>query len=175
MPIVWDWSETVFDEIRYADLVAAVSLLQNSGIVEQAMNNDESFTQDEWNAYVNIDTVIQQSIANLKSIYEDAEKDYINKIENYKSELQTMINTGNEGTPSCKSWKMCGSIKCNRRKKACQERKDTLQSKGEDISELNELEEEENIKTIQTIWKICSIVWRGIQRRRKAFWKKPKR
>ena len=30
--------------------------------------------------------------------------------------------------------------------KACQERKDTLQSKGEDISELNELEEEENIK-----------------------------
>ena len=44
------------------------------------MNNDESFTQDEWNAYVNIDTVIQQSIANLKSIYEDAEKDYINKI-----------------------------------------------------------------------------------------------
>ena len=95
--IVWDWSETVFDEIRYADLVAAVSLLQNSGIVEQAMNNDESFTQDEWNAYVNIDTVIQQSIANLKSIYEDAEKDYINKIENYKSELQTMINTGNEG------------------------------------------------------------------------------
>lgn len=95
--IVWDRSETVFDEIRYADLVAAVSLLQNSGIVEQAMNNDESFTQDEWNAYVNIDTVIQQSIANLKSIYEDAEKDYINKIENYKSELQTMINTGNEG------------------------------------------------------------------------------
>ena len=72
--IVWDRSETVFDEIRYADLVAAVSLLQNSGIVEQAMNNDESFTQDEWNAYVNIDTVIQQSIANLKSIYEDAGK-----------------------------------------------------------------------------------------------------
>ena len=30
--------------------------------------------------------------------------------------------------------------------KACQERKDDLQSKGEDISELNELEEEENIK-----------------------------
>lgn len=144
--IVWDWSETVFDEIRYADLVAAVSLLQNSGIVEQAMNNDESFTQDEWNAYVNIDTVIQQSIANLKSIYEDAEKDYINKIENYKSELQTMINTGNEGITQLQKLEDVWVNKVQPAEKACQERKDTLQSKGEDISELNELEEEENIK-----------------------------
>ena len=144
--IVWDRSETVFDEIRYADLVAAVSLLQNSGIVEQAMNNDESFTQDEWNAYVNIDTVIQQSIANLKSIYEDAEKDYINKIENYKSELQTMINTGNEGITQLQKLEDVWVNKVQPAEKACQERKDTLQSKGEDISELNELEEEENIK-----------------------------
>lgn len=144
--IVWDWSETVFDEIRYADLVAAVSLLQNSGIVEQAMNNDESFTQDEWNAYVNIDTVIQQSIANLKSIYEDAEKDYINKIENYKSELQTMINTGNEGITQLQKMEDVWVNKVQPAEKACQERKDALQSKGEDISELNELEEEENIK-----------------------------
>ena len=144
--IVWDWSETVFDEIRYADLVAAVSLLQNSGIVEQAMNNDESFTQDEWNAYVNIDTVIQQSIANLKSIYEDAEKDYINKIENYKSELQTMINTGNEGITQLQKLEDVWVNKVQPAEKACQERKDALQSKGEDISELNELEEEENIK-----------------------------
>lgn len=144
--IVWDRSETVFDEIRYADLVAAVSLLQNSGIVEQAMNNDESFTQDEWNAYVNIDTVIQQSIANLKSIYEDAEKDYINKIENYKSELQTMINTGNEGITQLQKLEDVWVNKVQPAEKACQERKDALQSKGEDISELNELEEEENIK-----------------------------
>ena len=144
--IVWDRSETVFDEIRYADLVAAVSLLQNSGIVEQAMNNDESFTQDEWNAYVNIDTVIQQSIANLKSIYEDAEKDYINKIENYKSELQTMINTGNEGITQLQKLEDVWVNKVQPAEKACQERKDDLQSKGEDISELNELEEEENIK-----------------------------
>ncbi len=144
--IVWDRSETVFDEIRYADLVAAVSLLQNSGIVEQAMNNDESFTQDEWNAYVNIDTVIQQSIANLKSIYEDAEKDYINKIENYKSELQTMINTGNEGITQLQKMEDVWVNKVQPAEKACQERKDALQSKGEDISELNELEEEENIK-----------------------------
>ena len=144
--IVWDWSETVFDEIRYADLVAAVSLLQNSGIVVQAMKNDESFTQDEWNAYVNIDTVIQQSIANLKSIYEDAEKDYINKIENYKSELQTMINTGNEGITQLQKLEDVWVNKVQPAEKACQERKDTLQSKGEDISELNELEEEENIK-----------------------------
>ena len=104
------------------------------------MNNDESFTQDEWNAYVNIDTVIQQSIANLKSIYEDAEKDYINKIENYKSELQTMINTGNEGITQLQKMEDVWVNKVQPAEKACQERKDALQSKGEDISELNELE-----------------------------------
>lgn len=57
-----------------------------------------------------------------------------------------MINTGNEGITQLQKLEDVWVNKVQPAEKACQERKDTLQSKGEDISELNELEEEENIK-----------------------------
>ena len=58
-----------------------------------------------------------------------------------------MINTGNEGIePKLQKLEDVWVNKVQPAEKACQERKDDLQSKGEDISELNELEEEENIK-----------------------------
>lgn len=143
---VWRKEETSFDESKYADLIAAISLIQNSEIVEQAMSADESFTQDEWNTYINIETVVQQSIANLRSIYEDAAQNYENEIGKYESAIKTMIDTGNEGIKQLKKLEDVWVNKVQPAEKVCQERKATLQSKGEDISELNEIEEKENIK-----------------------------
>lgn len=143
---VWRKEETSFDESKYADLIAAISLIQNSEIVEQAMSADESFTQDEWNTYINIETVVQQSIANLRSIYEDAAQNYENEIGKYESAIKTMIDTGNKGIKQLKKLEDVWVNKVQPAEKVCQERKATLQSKGEDISELNEIEEKENIK-----------------------------
>lgn len=63
-----------------------------------------------------------------------------------EEDYQITQDTGNEGITQLQKLEDVWVNKVQPAEKACQERKDTLQSKGEDISELNELEEEENIK-----------------------------
>lgn len=144
--VVWDSSQTTFDENRYLDLVAAVSLIQNYGIVEQVMQEDSSFTEEEWNSYIHLETVIKQSITNMYSIYEQAAQEYNNEVEYYKSEIQTMIDTGNEGIKQLKKLEDVWRNKVQPAEELCQERKETLRDKGEDTSELDEIEEKEKIK-----------------------------
>lgn len=144
--VVWERSQTTFDEYKYADLIAAISLLQNSEIVEQAMSEDESFTEDEWNVYTNIGVIVQQSISNMYAIYAENAQAYKQGIGNYKSEIQTIIDTGNKGIKQLEKLESVWLNKVKPAEEVCQERKEVLQSKGEDISELNLIEEEETIK-----------------------------
>lgn len=152
--VVWDSSQTTFDENRYLDLVAAVSLIQNYGIVEQVMQEDSSFTEEEWNSYIHLETVIKQSITNLYSIYEQAAQEYNNEVEYYKSEIQTMIDTGNEGIKQLKNWKMYGETRFSRQKNCVRNVKKPFGIKVRIRRNWMKSKKKRRLRSIQTIWKI---------------------
>lgn len=143
---VWDQKQTTFDQTRYDNLVAALSLYQYSDIVTPVMQVEENgFTEEDWQKYLNIGNIVQQSIDNMDAIYRNAVQNYKDGIEKYKSEIQTIIDTGEEGQEQLQELLNVWETKVEPTSSLCEQKKGALRNKGEDLTDLEELEEEENL------------------------------
>lgn len=144
--VVWDQSQTTFDQTRYDNLVAAISLYQYSDLVEPVLTNEENgFTEEDLQTYLNITNVVRQSISNMDAIYQNAAQKYKDGIEDYKSEIQTIIDTGEAGQEDLKELLDVWKNNVQPASSLCEQRKATLKSKGEDLTDLEEMEENENL------------------------------
>lgn len=144
--VVWDQSQTTFDQTRYDNLVAAISLYQYSDLVEPILTNEENgFTEEDLQTYLNITNVVRQSISNMDAVYQNAAQKYKDGIEEYKSEIQTIIDTGEAGQDDLQELLDVWKSNVQPASSLCEQRKATLKSKGEDLTDLEEMEENENL------------------------------
>lgn len=144
--VTWNIDQTTFDQTRYDNLVAAISLYQYSDLVEPVLMNEENgFTQEDILLYLNIADIVRQSIRNMDAIYQNAATEYINSIEDYKFNIQTIIDTGKEGQADLEELLDVWKSNVQPASSLCEQRKGTLKSKGEDITDLEEMEAGENL------------------------------
>ncbi|MGN1142305.1 MAG: DUF5702 domain-containing protein [Oliverpabstia sp.] len=143
---IWDSGNTVFDDATYANMIAAVSIYQLRDSLASYMTEEYGFSQEDIEAFWSVGEKIQESIRNMDTIHDNAAEEYISIVESYEIEADNIIESAKQGIQALEEVIKIWEKDILPVKRECEEKKNKLLGKGEDLEGIEEQEKENAIQ-----------------------------
>lgn len=144
--VVWDENNDSFDYMKYANLVASITLYRSKENLEGDVTVENGFTEAEIEQFQNIYTIVMQSVNAMDHIHDRKAEQFQNVIDNYMKAAEAIEESADGGVNALKKVLSVWKNQVKVAKENCEESKSKLEGLGEDMSGLDDEMENLEIK-----------------------------